>query len=95
MLMNHTRGLQLWEETQALIVLHLDVPEKVCLESIQKRRAEVGREPKFKTNTHKNFNTHIVRCRNYCSKLRLAGCSVIKVSREDALERLYEQIAGE
>lgn len=95
MMANHTRGVALWKQTRALTVLRLTTPFDVCVKSIQERRAKVGKSRVMEARTMYHLNNQRVRVENYCYKLRMAGCKVLPVSRENALETLYQQIAGE
>lgn len=90
-MMNHTRGIELWNKTKSLNVIFLQVSLEDCINSVQRRRVEIGKEPEFATQ---NIKTNFVRAKNYSSKLKALGCPVYKVSREEAgkvLERLLEE----
>jgi hypothetical protein len=86
--MNHTRGPELATEVgENLIILQLPPPLATCLKSVDARRAERGAGPlQQKHNTEGNH----VRARNYCVKMRGAGATVLRVSREEALDQLLE-----
>ena len=89
LIMNHTRGLELWRQTKSLVVLELKVSTQDCLNSINERRAKVGKLAK----EPKQLKSMVVRSRNYCIKLRQAGCEVLKVTRKEAVSAL-EKLLG-
>jgi hypothetical protein len=86
--MNQTRGPALAAELgKKLVVLQLTTPLATCIASINSRRADRGEgELANKKNTTDNYN----RCTNYCNQMRNAGARVIRVSRDEALDKILE-----
>jgi hypothetical protein len=85
MMMNHTRGIELWNRTRALQVLRLVTPLEECIAAVRERRTAVGRLADFST---KNTEDTYRRTQNYCAKLRALGCPVHKVTRDEAPAKL-------
>ncbi|HVX90176.1 MAG TPA: hypothetical protein VHC20_00860, partial [Candidatus Paceibacterota bacterium] len=91
--MNMTRGPALLEELGVpFYVLQLTTPLSVCLESVNKRRAEKG---KGELETTKNTEDNYRRALKYCSVMRDAGAKVIKIEREQGLPKLLELLGVE
>lgn len=87
MMMNHTRGITLWNVTKALVVLRLTTGLPECIEAVRARRVEVGKDAHFNT---KNTEDTYRRTVNYCSKLKALGCPVHPVTRDEAPGKLLE-----
>lgn len=90
--MNQTRGPQLAaEHGKKYVVLQLSTTLATCLASINSRRAERGEgELANKKNTTDNYK----RAENFCARMREAGARVIRVTRDDGLEKMLE-VLGE
>jgi ABC-type dipeptide/oligopeptide/nickel transport system ATPase component len=89
-MMNHTRGLELWEQTRALEVIRLTTSIEDCMKAVRDRRVATGNDRKEGTTFEKNLIGHDTRATNYCEKLRQAGCTIHQVSREKALDKLLD-----
>lgn len=90
LMMNHTRGLQLLRDTRALTILRLTTSLDECRAGVVARRAAQGNHdplpPRFEDGLRGN-NTRAI---NYAFKLKQAGATVHKVSREEAATLLRE-----
>lgn len=86
--MNQTRGPQLAEEVgKDYHILQLTTPLAQCMASINERRAERGAgELANKKNTEDNYR----RATNFCLRMRDAGARVHRVSRDEALDKIWE-----
>lgn len=89
-MMNHTRGIDLWNDTKALRVLYLQTDFQTCIDSITARRLAIGDTRPFGENLRRNLKTGYVRAENYCTKLERLGCPVFKVSRRQAQRKLLQ-----
>jgi len=86
--MNQTRGPALAAEVgKKLVVLQLTTPLATCLASINSRRAERG---EGELATQKNTKDNYKRAENYCYRMRDAGARVIKVNRDEGLDKILE-----
>lgn len=90
--MNQTRGPQLAGEVgKSFVVLQLTTPLAMCIASINERRAERGEgELVTKKNTIDNYK----RAENYSLRMRDGGARVIKVNRNEALDKVLELLGG-
>jgi hypothetical protein len=87
--MNQTRGPAMARELPGMVtVLLLTTPLATCFASIDDRRSLKGLE-KLPALRHKNTKANYVRARNYTARMREAGARVYRVSREEALPRLW------
>lgn len=86
--MNQTRGPQLATRLgKDYVVLQLATPLATCLASINSRRAERGEgELANQTNTIDNYR----RATNFCASMREAGARVIRVTRDEGLDKMLE-----
>lgn len=86
--MNQTRGPQLASYAgKDLVVLQLTTPLATCLASINARRAERG---EGELATTKNTINNYKRAENYCARMRDGGARVVRISREQGLEKILE-----
>lgn len=86
--MNMTRGPKLAAQYgKDLVVLQLSTPFAVCKTSVNSRRAEKG-TPALENLT--NMEGNYRRATNYCSAMRDAGARVLRVSRDEALDKMLK-----
>jgi hypothetical protein len=91
--MNHDRGLNLMRHLEAgttMHVINLTTPWETCLLSINERRARQGKD-EF-TGNIENIKGHIVRARNFASKLKQLGAQVYHLDRDTAVVKLKELV---
>lgn len=90
--MNQQRGPQLAGEVgKNFAVFQLTTPLATCMASINVRRAERGEaELANKKNTIDNYK----RAENYCARMRDSGARIIRVSRDEALDKVLEILGG-
>jgi hypothetical protein len=91
--MNMQRGPEMVQQLaeHRVYVLLLTTPLAACFQAIAARRAENG-EGVFVQR--KNIEGHHVRAQNYSSKMRQAGATVKRVTREEAPKVLWEILSA-
>ena len=93
-MMNHTRGLGLWNHTKAVRVVRLTTSLDEARAGVVARRAAQGNHDPLPARFEDGLKGNDVRAKNYEFKMRQAGCPTFKLSRSEALEKL-NQIAQE
>lgn len=94
-MMNHTRGLALLRAARgAVTVLRLTTPLEDCRAGVLARRAAQGNTDPLPPRFEDGLRGNDVRARNYAHKMKGAGATVLRVSREEALPKLRELTGG-
>lgn len=94
-MMNHTRGLALLRAVGPanFHVLRLMTTLTECREGVVARRAAQGNTEPLPARFQDGLEGNDVRARNYAHKMRMAGATVHRVSRDEAAVKLRELTA--
>lgn len=93
-MMNHTRGLQLLRDSNhAVVVIHLSTSIDECRAGVVDRRLAQGNTEPLPTRFEDGLSGNYVRAANYARKMRAAGGTVLRCSRDEAAARLGELLA--